>query len=173
MALVRRPMDFLGINYYSRSVVRGDPGAPPPGAVRVPQTGRAHTDMGWEIYPAGLTAILRWVHDRYGPVPMYVTENGAAFPEPASSDGTPLDDQARVAYLRSHIQAAHAAVVAGVDLRGYVAWSLLDNFEWNYGYAKRFGIVHVDRDTQRRTPKTSAAFYREVIRSNGANVLAG
>jgi len=173
MGLVRRPMDFLGVNYYSRSVVRADPGALPAGAARVPQTQSAHTDMGWEIYPAGLTAILQWVRDRYGPLPMYVTENGAAFPEPASSDGTPIEDHDRVAYLRSHIQAAHAAMAAGVDLRGYFAWSLLDNFEWNYGYSKRFGIVHVDRETQRRTPKASAAFFRDVIRSNGMNLFPG
>jgi beta-glucosidase len=126
--------------------------------------------MGWEVYPAGLTDILRWVHDRYGPVPMYVTENGAALPEPATSDGVRLEDDQRIAYLRSHLYAAQAAMAAGVDLRGYFAWSLLDNFEWNYGYAKRFGIVHVDRETQRRTPKASASFYRDVIRSNGASL---
>ena len=170
LAAIRRPIDFLGVNYYSRSVVRSEPAALPTGSARVTQPQSAYTDMGWEVYPAGLTDILRWVHDRYGPVPMYVTENGAAFREPATSDGVRLEDDERTAYLRSHLHAAQAAMAAGVDLRGYFAWSLLDNFEWNYGYAKRFGIVHVDRETQRRTPKASASFYRDVIRSNGASL---
>ena len=126
--------------------------------------------MDWEVSPAGLTDILRWVRDRYGPIPLYVTENGAAFPDPPTVDGALLEDPQRVAYFRSHLQAAHAAIAAGVDLRGYFAWSLLDNFEWNYGYAKRFGIVHVDHATQRRTPKASARFYADVIRSNGESI---
>jgi beta-glucosidase len=167
MDAIRRPIDFLGVNYYSRAVVREDPGALPVRAARVEQPQSAYTDMGWEVYPAGLTDILRWVRDRYGPVPLYVTENGAAFPDPASVDGPLLEDPQRVAYFRSHLQAARAALAAGVDLRGYFAWSLLDNFEWNHGYAKRFGIVHVDRSTQRRTPKASARFYSDVIRTNG------
>jgi beta-glucosidase len=170
MDAIRRPGDFLGVNYYSRSVVRDDPGTLPVRAARVAQPESTHTDMGWEVYPAGLTDILRWVRDRYGPVPLYVTENGAAFSDPASVDGTLLEDPQRVAYFRSHLQAARAALAAGVDLRGYFAWSLLDNFEWNYGYAKRFGIVHVDRSTQRRTLKASARFYSDVIRTNGENL---
>ena len=169
-ATIRRPIDFLGVNYYSRSVVRADPAAFPTGAGRVRQPHSAYTDMDWEVYPAGLTDILRWVRDRYGPIPLYVTENGAAFPDPPTVDGALLEDPQRVAYFRSHLQAAHAAIAAGVDLRGYFAWSLLDNFEWNYGYAKRFGIVHVDHATQRRTPKASARFYADVIRSNGESI---
>jgi beta-glucosidase len=168
MAAIRRPIDFLGVNYYSRSVVRADPAAVPTGAVRVRQPHSAYTDMDWEIYPAGLTDILRWVRDRYGPIPLYVTENGAAFPDPPTVDGAILDDPRRVAYFQSHLAAARTAIAAGVDLRGYFAWSLLDNFEWNYGYAKRFGIVHVDHATQRRTLKASARFYADVIRTHGA-----
>jgi beta-glucosidase len=170
LAPIRRPIDFLGINYYSRSVVRADPAARPAQAARVIQPQSAYTDMGWEIYPAGLTDILRWVRDRYGPIPLYITENGAAFLEPDASDGTRLEDDQRIDYLRRHLRAAGDAMAAGVDLRGYFVWSLLDNFEWNFGYAKRFGIVHVDRETLRRTPKASAYFYRDVIRGNGANL---
>jgi beta-glucosidase len=103
---------------------------------------------------------------------MYITENGAAFQDPVHAIDGRIDDPLRVSYFREHLRAAHDAIEQGVDLRGYFAWSLLDNFEWSYGYAKRFGIVHVDFDTLDRTPKNSARFYSEVIRSHGA-VLAG
>jgi beta-glucosidase len=112
------------------------------------------------------------VRRRYGRIPLYVTENGAAFSDaPAAGDLKP--DVLRVRYLRDHILAARRAIEAGVDLRGYFVWSLLDNFEWSHGFSKRFGIVHVDYRTQKRTPKASARFYAEVIRTNGANVSAG
>ncbi|MFZ1413703.1 MAG: GH1 family beta-glucosidase [Defluviicoccus sp.] len=166
---VREPVDFLGINYYSRAVTRFDPMVEPLGAAAVVQTGAPHTEMGWEIYPDGLRDILVWVRCRYGEVPLYITENGAAFADPAPAGGR-VDDPLRVDYLRSHLLAARAAIGAGVNLRGYFVWSLLDNFEWNCGYDKRFGIVQVDRATLRRTPKTSTDFYAEVIRSNGANL---
>ena len=168
MAAIRRPIDFLGVNYYSRSVVRADPAALPTGAARVRQPGSVYTDMDWEVYPAGLTDTLRWVRDRYGSTPIYITENGAAFADPITVEGAAVDDPDRIAYFRSHLRATQAALRAGVDVRGYFAWSLLDNFEWNYGYAKRFGIVQVDRSTQRRTPKASARYYADVIRRNGA-----
>ena len=112
------------------------------------------------------------VKDRYGALPLYITENGAAFSDPPHATDGQVDDPLRVWYLREHLRAAHDAIRQGVDLRGYFAWSLLDNFEWSYGYAKRFGIVHVDFDTLERTPKASARFYSDVIRSHGA-VLAG
>ncbi len=166
---VREPIDFLGINYYSRAVTRFDPTVEPLRAAPVEQTGALRTEMGWEVYPQGLHDILMWVRNRYGDVPLYITENGAAFADPAPVGGR-VDDPLRVDYLRSHLLAARAAIEAGVNLRGYFVWSLFDNFEWNFGYAKRFGIVHVDRATMRRTPKTSADFYTEVIRSNGANL---
>jgi beta-glucosidase len=123
--------------------------------------------MGWEVYPPGLTDILLWVRSRYGDLPLYITENGAAFYDPPSADGEP-SDPLRVGYLRGHLRAAREALRQGVDLRGYFVWSLLDNFEWSHGYRMRFGIVHVDFETQRRTPKASARFYSEVIRSRGA-----
>lgn len=167
LARIRRRIDFLGVNYYTRSVVRNDPSAAPVRASTVQQRRARHTATQWEVYPAGLTETLVRVRRLYGNVPLYVTENGAAFAEASRVTREP-NDRDRVSYLRDHLRAAHAAIRAGVDLRGYFVWSLLDNFEWSHGYSKRFGIVHVDFATQRRTPKASARFYGEVIRSNGA-----
>lgn len=166
---LREPIDFLGVNYYTRTVTRYEGRAFPLRAARVVQPRARYTTMGWEVYPAGLTDTLRWVRDRYGAIPLYVTENGAAFYDPPTPRGR-VNDPLRVAYLRSHVRAALDAVEAGVDLRGYIAWSLLDNFEWNHGYAERFGLVHVDHATQRRRLKASARFYRDVIRTNGGIV---
>jgi beta-glucosidase len=168
---IRQPIDFLGVNYYTRSVVRSDPAAWPVGAGAVRQPSSAYTETDWEVYPDGLAEILLWVKQRYGALPLYVTENGAAFADPPHAGADPdgeIADPARVAYLRDHLLAAARARRAGVDLRGYFVWSLLDNFEWSHGYAKRFGIVHVDYATQRRTPKASARFYARVIASRGA-----
>jgi beta-glucosidase len=168
MAGIREPIDFLGINYYTRGVMRDAPTSLPPRASKVPQRRKIHTETKWEVYPAGLTGALEWVRRRYGNVPLYVTENGAAFYDaPASEDLEP--DLLRVQYLREHVAAARRAVEAEVDLRGYFVWSLLDNFEWSLGFSKRFGIVHVDYRTQKRTPKASARFYAEVIRTNGVS----
>lgn len=165
--LIQEPFDFLGINYYSRSVVRAAPGAVPFEAERVRQDGAPHTAMDWEIYPEGLKSCLLWVKRRYGDIPLFVTENGAALddPKPASSR---VKDPDRIDYLRTHLKAARQAMQDGVNLRGYFAWSLLDNFEWAFGYSKRFGLIHVDPNTQNRTLKDSAHFYRSVIESGGA-----
>lgn len=165
---IRQPVDFLGINYYTRSVTCHDPQCLPVRAGRVRQPRHAYTETDWEVYPPGLTNTLVWVKSRYGDLPLYVTENGSAFYDPPSVDGDELSDPLRVDYLRRHLLAAHDAMQRGVDLRGYFAWSLLDNFEWSLGYSKRFGIVHVDFETQRRTPKASARLYSEVIRTRGA-----
>ena len=164
---IREPIDFLGVNYDTRSVVCHDDAAPPvrASAVRVP--GSVYTETGWEVHPEGLTRILRWITDTYGRIPLYITENGAAFPDPPSAPGKSIEDSLRKDYYRDHLRAAHEAMRSGVDLRGYFAWSLLDNYEWASGYAMRFGIVAVDPDTQRRTWKSSALFYRDVIRSRG------
>jgi len=166
LAAIGEPIDFLGVNYYTRSVVRYDDSVPLLRAspVRVPGL---RTETGWEVHPQGLHRVLTWVKERYGNPSLYVTENGAAFADPPRAEGGRLEDPLRVDYLRDHLRAAHAALEDGVDLRGYFVWSLLDNFEWAQGYTKRFGIVHVDFETQRRTPKASAAFYRDVIRSGG------
>jgi len=140
-------------------------------AARVVQKRHAHTETNWEVYAPGLTDILLWVRHRYGKVPLYVTENGAAFYDPPEVE-TSYEDPLRVSYLAGHLAAARRAIEEGVDLRGYFAWSLLDNFEWSHGYSKRFGIVHVNYETQKRTPKMSARFYADVIRTNGAALSA-
>ena len=166
-ALIRQPIDFVGVNYYTRSVTRYDPQAWPLRASAVRQPRATYTETGWEVFPQGLTDTLIAVKERYGNPPVYVTENGAAFFDPPVADGDRVPDPLRVSYLRAHIAAVHAAVESGADVRGYFAWSLLDNFEWSLGYAKRFGIVHVDFDTQKRTLKDSALFYARVIASKG------
>jgi beta-glucosidase len=165
--LIKQPIDFVGVNYYTRSVTRFDPHAWPLRAAPVPQPRATYTETGWEVFAPGLTDILAWVKQRYGNPPIYVTENGAAFFDPPALDDDRAPDPLRVDYLRKHLKALHAALAAGVDVRGYFVWSLLDNFEWAHGYSKRFGIVHVDFETQRRTPKDSARFYARVIASNG------
>jgi beta-glucosidase len=153
MAAIATPMDFLGVNYYTRSV------ASAAGAWDVKTSGRALTDMGWEVYPEGLTELLLRLHRDHLLPPIYVMENGAAYPDVPGPDGL-VHDAARVRYLQEHIAAVGAARLQGVPVAGYMVWSLLDNFEWASGYAKRFGIVHVDYTTQQRTPKDSARWYR-------------
>lgn len=168
MAQIRQAIDFVGVNYYTRSVTRHDPRHWPLRCSGVPQKQATRTETDWEVYPQGLADVLKWVNTRYGHPPIYITENGAAFYDPPVATGDRVEDPLRVAYLRAHLLAAHAALQEGVDLRGYFAWSLLDNFEWALGYAKRFGIVHVDYETQQRTLKDSARLYAEVIASRGA-----
>lgn len=161
---LRAPPDFIGVNYYSRRVVAHDPSAGPVGARTVRQQRRPHTAMDWEVYPWGLTRILDWVRERYGNPPIHITENGAACADPPPIEGRVLDP-GRIVYLRTHLLAARRAQDRGVDLRGYFAWSLLDNLEWSLGYSKRFGLIHVDFATQRRTIKDSGHTYRDLIRS--------
>ena len=167
LASISQPIDFIGVNYYTRAVTRCDRRAWPLHAASVRQKRATHTETGWEVFAPGLTRVLTWVKDRYGDPPIYVTENGAAFFDPPTLDGDRLADPLRVDYLRTHLTAVRAAIEHGVDVRGYFVWSLLDNFEWTHGYSKRFGIVHVDFETQTRTPKDSARFYSDVIASNG------
>jgi beta-glucosidase len=168
LALIRQPIDFLGINYYTRSVTRHDDAALPVRASSVRQPFHTYTETGWEVYPAALTRTLLWVTERYGRIPLYITENGAAFYDPPKPIRGRVDDPLRVQYYRDHLLAAHDAIRHGVDLRGYFAWSLLDNFEWSLGYSKRFGLIHVDYETQARTVKASGHFYADVIRTHGA-----
>lgn len=143
---IHQSIDFVGINYYLRLVVCDDPSAGPARARVVRQDTRPHTAMGWEIYPQGLTDTLQWARSRYGNLPLYITENGAAWNDILQPNGVVIDSP-RVEYLHSHLLAAQRAIQDGVNLRGYFVWSLLDNFEWQSGYSKRFGIVHVDFDT--------------------------
>jgi beta-glucosidase len=164
--LIRQRLDFIGVNYYTRNVTRHDDNSWPLQASPVRQRQHTYTETGWEVFPQGLTDLLLWVKKRYGDVPLYITENGAAFFDPPQVEES-LEDPLRVDYLRKHIRAVHAALRQGVDVRGYFVWSLLDNFEWAFGFSKRFGIVHVNYHTQQRTPKASARFYSQVIASHG------
>lgn len=165
---IRQAIDFVGVNYYTRSVTRHDPRRWPLRCSGEPQKHATHTETGWEVYPQGLADVLKWVSSRYGHPPVYITENGAAFYDPPTVGADRIKDPLRVEYLKAHLRAAHAALRQGVDLRGYFAWSLLDNFEWAQGYSRRFGLVHVDYATQARTPKDSARFYANVIATRGA-----
>jgi beta-glucosidase len=167
LAPIRQPIDFLGVNYYTRSVTRFDPRGGFLQTAPVSQRRATYTETGWETFAPALTDVLVWLKERYGNPPTYITENGAAFFDPPAVEGEHLADPHRVDYLRNHITAVHAALQRGVDVRGYFVWSLLDNFEWAHGYSKRFGIVHVDFDTQKRTRKDSARFYSRVIASKG------
>jgi len=166
LARIREPLDFVGINYYTRNVVRDDPTVLPDRAAHVEQPGE-HMTTGWEVYPQGLLETLLAVKQRYGDVPLYVTENGSAFPDPATVSGDTLEDPERTRVLRAHIAACREAIRRGVDLRGYFAWSLMDNIEWSSGTKHRFGLLHVDFATQKRTLKASGRLYAEIIASNG------
>jgi beta-glucosidase len=176
-------VDVLGVNYYSPTVVRhwtrerpkefadghGAGAASPWIAcddVEFPRRAGRTTDMGWGIDPHGMTELLLRMARETPGLELLVTENGAAFPDVVGPDGRVADPDRRE-YLRTHIAAVHAAIAAGAPVVGYCVWSLLDNFEWSWGYGKRFGIVHVDYTTQERTVKDSALFYAEVIRANG------
>ena len=170
VAQIRQPIDFVGVNYYTRNVTRFDRDAWLLQAAAVPQRRATYTETGWEVFAQALTDTLVWVKQRYGNPAIYVTENGAAFFDPPALEGDRLADPLRVDYLRKHITAVHAAIAQGADVRGYFVWSLLDNFEWSLGYSKRFGIVHVDFETQKRTPKDSALFYAKVIASRGGTL---
>ena len=166
--LIRQPIDFLGINYYTRNVVRHEETSWLLQAVPVRQTQATYSETGWEVFPQGLTDTLVWIRDRYGDIPQYVTENGAAFYDPPAAPAGRVADPLRIDYYRSHLRAVHAAIERGVDVRGYFAWSLLDNLEWSLGYSKRFGLVHVNFETLERTPKDSAKFYAGIVASRGA-----
>ncbi len=159
------PLDFLGVNYYSRSVI----GAGNENALlktrRVKPQGE-YTEMDWEVYPEGLYNLLTRLHREYGPHALYITENGAAFVDQVSPEGK-VHDPRRLAYLEGHFAQAQCAIQEGVPLRGYFVWSLLDNFEWGFGFSKRFGLTYVDYQTQKRIVKQSGEWYAQVTRQNG------
>jgi beta-glucosidase len=167
MRLIRQPIDFLGVNYYTRKIERYDRERLPLRARAVPQPSALTTQTDWEVFPPALTKALLWVKERYGNPAIYVTENGAAFYDPPQPIDGKVEDPLRVEYYRQHLRAAHDAMQQGVNLKGYYAWSLLDNYEWSGGYSKRFGLVHVDYETQKRTIKSSGRYYASVIASNG------
>jgi beta-glucosidase len=171
LAAIAAPLDFLGVNYYTRAVVSAD------GPWDVHRSGLELTDMDWEVYPEGLTELLVRLHRDYPVPPLYVTENGSAFKD-QMVEGR-VHDSRRTHYAASHIEAVAQALRQGVPMAGYMLWSLMDNFEWASGYEKRFGIVHVDYDTQQRTLKDSALWYRDFLceqktrRGSGLLMAAG
>jgi beta-glucosidase len=167
--VISAPIDALGINYYSPArVAAAAPGEPLPFTLEeIP--GYPQTAFGWPVIPAGLTELLTTFHDRYGAAlpPVYITENGCSTSDEPDPSGA-VDDQPRIRYLDGHIRALADAITAGVDVRGYLTWSLIDNFEWSEGYSQRFGLVRIDYQTLRRTPKASFAWYRDMIAAQRA-----
>ncbi|MDT0443295.1 GH1 family beta-glucosidase [Streptomyces johnsoniae] len=180
-AAIHQPLDFLGLNYYQPSVVSAPTGGSQAkrndghgSGTHSPWVGSEdvefhlapgeRTDMGWVVDPTGLYELLQRFHSELPNLPLYITENGAAFDDKMDAAGV-VHDPERISYLHGHLDAVHRSIEQGVDIRGYFLWSLLDNFEWAYGYSKRFGVVHVDFDTLRRTPKASARWYAGVVGS--------
>ncbi len=172
MALIRQPLDVLGVNYYTRTWVRASETSLV-GLEQVdPPAGSETTAMGWEVAPQGLVRQLEELRERYGNPPVVVTENGAAFEDGPVADDR-VDDPARRRYLTRHLDAVRQAIEAGCDVRGYFVWTLIDNFEWAEGYSKRFGLVHLDRETQRRTRKASFDLYRDLVAGGAEEDLEG
>jgi beta-glucosidase len=163
LAVISAPLDALGVNYYNPTRLSALPESELPFRME-PIPGYPVTAFGWPVIPAGLTEVLTLFAERYGDrlPPVYITENGCSLHDEVADDGT-VDDQPRISYLDGHIRAMHDAMTAGVDVRGYFCWSLMDNFEWTEGYQQRFGLVHVDFENQRRTPKASYGWYRDLI----------
>ena len=164
--LIKQPMDYIGVNYYTRSVTKHNELSYPLKVSPVRQTA-TYTETGWEVFPQGLTDTLTWIRDRYKNPVVYITENGSAFYDPPVAENGVLDDPLRVSYQKKHLRAVADAIAQGCDIRGYMAWSFMDNLEWSLGFAKRFGIVHVDFATQTRTIKASGHHYSKVIATNG------
>jgi len=163
MAVISAPLDALGVNYYSPTRLSALPDSELPFQME-PIPGYPVTAFGWPVIPAGLTELLTAMKDRYGDrlPPVYITENGCSVHDEVAGDGM-VDDQPRIGYLDGHLRAVHDAMTSGVDVRGYFCWSLMDNFEWSEGYQQRFGLVYVDFENQRRTPKASFGWYRDLI----------
>jgi len=158
MAIISHPIDFLGVNFYTRAIYQADEHEK---FSQIPPQGKALTDMGWEIYPEAFTDLLLDLNSKYKLPPVYITENGAAMPDKMVDNE--IKDQDRVNYYQGHLSAVDKAILGGVDIQGYFAWSLMDNFEWAEGYLKRFGIVYVDYETQQRTIKSSGKAYSNLI----------
>ncbi len=163
LAVIAAPIDALGVNYYNPTRLSALPDSELPFQLE-PIPGYPVTAFGWPVVPAGLTEILTTLRDRYGELlpPIYITENGCSLEDAQAADGS-VDDDRRIGYLDSHIRAVADAMAAGVDVRGYLTWTLMDNFEWGEGYHQRFGLVHVDFGSQRRTAKKSFGWYRDLI----------
>ncbi|NJK44914.1 MAG: family 1 glycosylhydrolase, partial [Pleurocapsa sp. SU_196_0] len=178
LPIIAQPLDFLGVNYYFRFVLREPRANTEPQGLSamlrfagipvevVPNAERGNpvTGFDWEVYPPGLRRQLERVHERYQPAAIYITENGATYPDQITPDGR-INDTGRQRYIETHLEQCALALSSGVPLRGYFAWSLMDNFEWAEGYSKRFGLYHVDFQTQQRRLKSSGAWYRDFISS--------
>ena len=164
--VIAAPIDVLGVNYYNPTGVRAPQEGSPLPFEFVPLDGYPRTAFDWPVAPDGLHELLGWLHRTYADdlPPIQITESGCAYDDAPDADGR-VHDPERIAYLDGHLRAVHAAMAEGVDVTGYFVWSLLDNFEWAEGYARRFGLVHVDFETQKRTPKASYAWLREVLRA--------
>jgi beta-glucosidase len=162
---IHQPIDFLGLNYYSPLYQRPDPGGLFGTGYGAPPEGVKLTGMGWPIEPDGLYGQLMDFRDNYGNLPVYVTENGASFYDWIGPEGK-AEDGDRIFYLRDHLRACHRAIRDGADLRGYFVWTLMDNFEWSFGYSEHFGLVQVDPTTLSRKPKASYYWYADVVRGN-------
>jgi len=165
MAEISQPMDYLGVNYYTRANVAEDLTQPWPHLTH-PAGPLDKTQMGWEIYPDGLRArLVTLARDYTGDLPLYVTENGIAWDDQVENGS--IYDPERIAFVTSHLQAMKDAIAEGVNLQGFFYWSLMDNYEWAFGYERRFGMVHVDFDTMKRTPKASYAAFRALASGKG------
>ncbi|MFC1922574.1 GH1 family beta-glucosidase [Chloroflexota bacterium] len=162
---IAAPIDYLGMNYYTRNVVRSDDISEEENEPRTVFVNPNPTEMGWEVYPDGLYEILGRIHFDYNFPKLYITENGAAYPDQVKGAGQ-VDDPLRIAYYQGHLKSVSRAIAMGVPVQGYFAWSLMDNFEWAHGYSKRFGLIYVDYETQDRILKSSAKWYRNVIEAN-------
>lgn len=164
--LKANPSDFLGVNFYTRQVIQASPYSTDNGLkLTTIRQNREHTEMDWEVSPEAIYNVLKHIHDEYAPPKLYITENGAAFNDVVTGDN--VHDERRVAFYQHYLANCHRAITDGIPLKGYFAWSLLDNFEWAEGYSKRFGIIYVDYDTQRRIIKDSGKWYAQTIRNNG------
>jgi beta-glucosidase len=163
--LIKQPLSFLGVNYYTRKLATHDPSDPVTEARRVEKR-TPTTATGWEIYPDGLYEVLMRLHKGYGNPTLYVTENGVAFEDNVTKEGSVQDDD-RIVFIRDHLISLYRAIKDGATVKGYSVWSFIDNFEWWDGYSPRFGLVHTDYQTQKRTPKKSYYWYKQVIANNG------
>lgn len=167
METIAAPLDFFGVNYYTRHIAQAGESLDAPRSV--PNPGAEYTAMGWEVHPDSFYKLLNRLYFEYQMPKLYVTENGCSYLDEPDEDGR-IHDQKRIEYLRGHLTAVHRAIQNGVPIAGYLQWSFMDNYEWAEGYSQRFGIVYVDYETQQRLPKDSAFWYRDVIQRNGLEV---
>lgn len=168
MDVISVPVDFIGVNYYTRNIARSEKISEAENSPATVFRGNEITEMDWEIYPEGLYKTLGRLYFDYEFPVIYITENGAAFNDQVGANGE-VDDPARLSYIKRHLEQVHRAIEAGIPVKGYFAWSLMDNFEWGFGYSKRFGLIYVDYNTQKRIFKSSAKWYQQVVDQNAVD----